>query len=387
MDKTPDANDILREYGPEGLRGASDNARTETAEDLGPSDDEPGKSHHADDDLGVLSSAEFVAGFSPPDYLVDGIVQRGRIYSNTGQTGAGKTAVTLRLKAHVLTGMPLNGREVAKGRTLMLSGENPDDVRARWIAQCEQMGLFPDELDAYFIPRVFSIPDALPALHALANSVGGFSLVIVDTSAAYFQGDEENNNVQLGAHARDLRELTTLAGKPTVVVNCHPTKNASADNLLPRGGGAFIAEIDGNLTSARKDGMVELHWQGKFRGPEFEPIMFELITVTSDKLKDSRGRHMPTVIAKPLSYSEQATKEKLSDADIQRLLVEMLKYPCATFSELAEACGWRLKTGEPHKSKIDRNMKKLKDDKLAKKEAGKWVLTTAGEKVAKRAAE
>ena len=79
MDKTPDANDILREYGPEGLRWASDNARTETAEDLWPSDDEPVKSHHADDDLGVQSSAKFVAGFSPPDYLVDGIVQRGRI--------------------------------------------------------------------------------------------------------------------------------------------------------------------------------------------------------------------------------------------------------------------------------------------------------------------
>ena len=38
-----------------------------------------------------------------------------------------------------------------------------------------------------------------------------------------------------------LRELTTLPGRPTVFVLCHPTKTAQREGLLPRGGGAFIS--------------------------------------------------------------------------------------------------------------------------------------------------
>ena len=77
---------------------------------------------------------------------------------------------------------------------------------------------------------------------------GPFSLVIVDTSAAYFEGDDENNNVQAGNHARMLRSLIdTVEGGPTILVPAHPTKNATPDNLLPRGGGAFVNEMDTNL--------------------------------------------------------------------------------------------------------------------------------------------
>jgi hypothetical protein len=35
--------------------------------------------------------------------------------------------------------------------------------------------------------------------------------------------------------------------------------------------GAFLAEIDGNLIYKKDDSAIELHWQGKFRGPDFAP--------------------------------------------------------------------------------------------------------------------
>src|SRR6476646_7069208 len=43
----------------------------------------------------VLSKADFLKGFIPPDYLVDGVLQRRFIYSLTGQTGHAKTAIAL----------------------------------------------------------------------------------------------------------------------------------------------------------------------------------------------------------------------------------------------------------------------------------------------------
>ena len=42
-----------------------------------------------------------------------------------------------------------------------------------------------------------------------------------------------------------------MPGEPCVIVACHPVKNASDDNLIPRGGGAFLNEVDGNLTATR----------------------------------------------------------------------------------------------------------------------------------------
>ena len=273
----------------------------------------------------LQTSSRFVSGFVPPDYLWDGVLQRRFCYSFTAQTGAGKTAVALLLAASAALGLVLGGRQVERGRVLYFAGENPDDVRMRWIAMAEHMSFDIDTIDVHFIPGVFSI-DALGAkVRAEVDRLGGGALVIVDTSAAYFPGDAENDNVQLGAHARRMRKLTTLPGGPTVLVNCHPVKNAAADNMLPRGGGAFLAEVDGNLTGVRNETLTTVHWQGKFRGPDFERIPFEMCPVTAARLKDSKGRNVPTVIAKALSDAEQQERAAAIQSNEDAVLVFLLR--------------------------------------------------------------
>jgi AAA domain/Bifunctional DNA primase/polymerase, N-terminal/Primase C terminal 2 (PriCT-2) len=199
----------------------------------------------------MQSSAEFVAGFVPPDYLVDGLLQRRFVYSLTGPTGSGKTCIAMLLAIHVALGLAIGNMEVEKGRVLFFAGENPDDVRTRWIMICEKMGLDPDELDVFFMPgaHLIGTKDIRKQIDAEAAEHGPFSLLIVDTSAAYYSGVDENDNVQLGNHARMLRTFIELPGGPTILVTCHPTKNPNMENLLPRGGGAFLAEVDGNLVS------------------------------------------------------------------------------------------------------------------------------------------
>ena len=195
----------------------------------------------------LQSSAEFVAGFVPPDYLVDGLLQRRYIYSLTAPTGSGKTAIALRIVAHIALGLELAGREVDQGRVLYFAGENPDDVRARWIKQCEELGQDPDEMDVVFLAGTPAIADKVirKQIDDEAGKFGDFKLVVIDTSAAYFKGDDENSNTQLGTHARMLRSFVDLPGGPTILVTCHPTKNFDPLNLLPRGGGAFLNEVDG----------------------------------------------------------------------------------------------------------------------------------------------
>jgi hypothetical protein len=226
----------------------------------------------------IKSSKEFVAGFVPPDYLVDGFVQEAFLYSLTGATGAGKTAITLRLAASTALGVVFANRETKKRRVLYLAAENPVDVRMRWIALAQQMDFNAETIEVFFVEGAFKISQMADTLKTEAASHGGeFGLVIIDTGPVFYEGDDENNRTQQARHAAMLRQLIDIIpGKPAVIANVHPVKNAAADNLLPAGGGSFLNQVDGNLTAAKTDNTTELHWQGKFRGVEFAPMHFML---------------------------------------------------------------------------------------------------------------
>jgi len=214
---------------------------------------------------------------------------------------------------------------------------------------------------------------------------GPFSLIIVDTSAAFFEGDEENANVQMLNHAKTLRGLIDLiAGNPTVIVTSHPVKHFSRENMLPRGGGAFLNEMDGNLTCMKIEGttVTELHWQGKFRGIDFAAIPFRLEVGKTDKLKDSKGRHIWTVIARSITDKERDAAEDTGQKNKTQLLVAMAKMPGASLADLATEVGWITKDGKPYRSLVQRLLNSLRENKLAKKEAGRYVLTKAGTKEA-----
>lgn len=328
---------------------------------------------------GIVSSGELVRGFVPPDYLWDGIAQKGFLYSLTAASGTGKTALLLLTTALTALGMPLDGREVRQGRVVYFAGENPDDVTMRWIAMAHHMPFDVEKIDVHFIKGTFSIPAMFAKIEADVRALGGADMVVIDTSAAYFQGQEENSNTELGRHARELRMLTTLPGRPSVMVACHPTKNATTENLLPRGGGAFVAEVDGNLVCVKTgDGGVKLHWQGKHRGPDFEPVMFELKTVTAPWLKDSRGRDIPTVMAATMSSGEVRAKAQTARRDEDDVLLEIDRDGSQSLSGMAERLGWR-KDGEPHKDRVRRAADKLRKDKLTDYNARKWKLTAAGQ--------
>jgi AAA domain/RepB DNA-primase from phage plasmid len=334
---------------------------------------------------GIISSGDFVRGFVPPDYLIDGIIQSGFLYSITGQTGAGKTAVALLMAGCMAMGTPLSGREVMKRRVLYFAGENPDDVRMRWIGLCHELGLDPDVVDVHFIEGVFSIPEFGERIARDVTVLGGVGNIFVDTTAAYFPGTDENSNVEMGAYARLLRSLTRMESRPTLIAASHPIKNATEGNLLPRGGGAFLNEMDGNLSLAKKgDRMSELHWQGKFRGPEFRPITFGLPSITVPTLVDSRGRQIPTVRARVIEDSEIAAQAAESTRDDQEMLVAIRANGARSLRDLAEALGWG--DDDIAKRRAQTVTDRLKRSQFIIFEMGAWKMTGKGEKAVAEAA-
>jgi hypothetical protein len=332
----------------------------------------------------IQTSRQFVAAYTPPDYLVHGLLQEAFLYALTGATGAGKTSITLQLAASVALGRSFAGRETKQRRVLYLAAENPTDIRMRWIALAQQTDFDPETVDVFFVEGTFRISKMTAVLQAEAERVGDeFGLVIIDTGPVFYEGDDENNRSQQSKHAEMLRGLIgVISGKPAVIANCHPVKNAAPDNLLPAGGGSFLNQIDGNLTAAKTDSTTELHWQGKFRGVEFAPMHFMLRTVTHETLKDSKGGLIPTVVCDFISDTakEDIARQRVSDED--QLLAAIAGDPSASLSGLAIRMGWKLHSGDPHKVKASRYIKTLKGAKLIREtRAGKYQLTDEGRKI------
>lgn len=335
----------------------------------------------------AVRGSVFVRSFKAPNPIFAAIpaTGRGSLIAITGITGHGKTTVGSFLQVHVCTGIPVAGEDVARGRVLVLCGENPDDYNAHLNATMNDQGLEPADLDDLLVvPSRFPVDQEFHRLRELVTEFGELTAVFVDTSAAFFFGNDDNGNVDQYEHASKLRMLTTLPGKPVVFVLCHPTKNPSKDNLVPRGGGAFLNEIDANLTVWKDEaGIVTLHWCGKMRGPNFDPIRFELKGVELHDFPDAKGRATHSVAARhiPEDRAQQLHEREVSDEDL--LLVAMQRKPDGSLRDLALQCGWANGMGVPNVARADRRMKALHVAGLVEQNRKRrWCLTAKGRKEA-----
>jgi hypothetical protein len=337
----------------------------------------------------IISGPDFVGGYVAPEYLVDGVIQKNRLYALTANPYHGKTVIALRLMFCVAHGLPFGGHETEKSRVLFLAGENPDDAKARVIASSDHFGLAVNE-DFTFIEGTFNLDETYQAVHTAAGDEG-FGLVVIDSNTAFFQGEEENSNKQTLENAQAQRRYSELPGRPTVIALAHPPKNAPRHNLFPRGGSAYFAEIDGNLTLWSDDHKTTtMHWLGKIRGPQFEPFSFEMHGVTSEKVKDAKGRLIPSVVALPVS-EERAAQMVVRKRDEQDIVLEiMLSHRGGSIRDWCKLVGWVSDTEKksPMTSKFSRILETLAGHGLVKQDRDdKYYLTKEGKKEAEKVLE
>jgi hypothetical protein len=267
------------------------------------------------------SLAEFIDEFRPISYAVAGLMREGSLYTFTGRTGEGKTSFLTILALAVATGEGerLIGRKVKKGRIAYATAENPDDLRMRLMIACFVFNIDPKRLDdIVFVSdnrvRPEEIVDWVEATGA------AFSLIIVDTWQAFFDGRDPNNNAEAVGFTRRFRPLAAAAGLPVVIIAAHPPKQASDDNLLPYGGGATLNEVDGNFTiSLDENGLYVFHWLGKIRGLPFEPLHFRIDKLDSPDIITVEGARVPMPLMFPVGEEDvEARSESLARRHLAR---------------------------------------------------------------------
>lgn len=340
----------------------------------------PIRSELADRDAAkCVTLGEFLDAVEQPVWIVEGIIQRGYLYALTAPTNHGKTAVSLVMAMCVAAGLPFADCATTQGNVLILCGENQDGFRMRLLATLSALGVTPDAIAGrvWVYPQSDPLEQILPTLRddVTRLGMGELAFVLVDTSVSYFSGQDENDNVAALYHAKALRALTAFPGLPTVMANCHPTGSAEKAGCVPRGGSAFLNEIDTNLTVWADLDTSEFHWTRKKRGPDFDPIYFEYKAITLEQF----GRKVPTVVASHITEEREVVIRKARREDENKVLYELAHNANGTFSEWANGCGFVSSTGKPLKSKVFRILERLKEVKLVANDRRKgWHLTNAG---------
>jgi hypothetical protein len=330
----------------------------------------------------VLGAGTFMRTYTPISYTVDGLLPSGFMYALTARTGAGKTAYAQAVTFAVTMNKPhIVGADVEPGRVVYVTLENPIDFKMKLAVGCHVHGISWNEIE----PGVAVIegrdtPEQIfDGLKLDAEANGSFQHVNIDTLQAGFaaaNAGKFNDNESILAYVMRLRPLTELQGQPSVLVLCHPTKNATEDDLLPCGGGATVNEIDGNLT-LWKSAQIKLHHTDKLRGPTFEPKYFRIEKCSCPDIVDNKGRQILLPVMRPITETDAADREKNEGNLDLALLRAMAAKPDATQLEWAFAIGIR------SKSAINVRIQKLKSKKLVEERLdGKWRLTPKGQKEA-----
>jgi hypothetical protein len=326
--------------------------------------------------LKVLQYAEFAQAYRAKSYLIENIIEEGRLYTLTAPTGTGKTAIALWLAERIARGESFNGLEITQAGVLFLAGENPDDVRTRAIAQAEAHGVDMAETPLYFIEGAFNLGAQMEQIKALLLAKPEIKLVVIDTLQAFFMGDDSNSNEQMKAMAMILRRICQLG--VAVIVPAHPIKNPSRERNEPYGGGSFVNEIDGNLAIWNTDGVIDFYWCKKFRG-NFEPFSFELFEHRIQTVQDAAGKPIDTILARIIDDQREKELFKAARSAEDDVIVALsLHNGARTQTDLARAAGLLDAKGQPQKMKVKRILAKLMSERLVMQNRNGYHLTTQG---------
>ncbi|EEV7338677.1 AAA family ATPase [Escherichia coli] len=188
------------------------------------------------------------------DYVVKGIIPASSLCSIYGASGSYKSFLAGSWACHVSTGRHWGGRRVAHGAVLYVVGEGgigvPRRVRAWEVVHGEQVK------NLYLVNRpVFpAVPLDVDELVIAARQVERETgkpvrMIILDTLARCFGGNDENDSRDMGAFIRGCDELKRRTGATVLVVH-HSGKDETKG---ARGSSAFRASLDAEYRIRRED--------------------------------------------------------------------------------------------------------------------------------------
>lgn len=204
-----------------------------------------------------------------------------------GESGAGKSFITIDMACSISHGLPWMGRPTKQGVVVYCAGEGNFGISQRLKAWCQRNGV--DNVDNVYVSNkpidIDGLDGASQVLKAVTELTGErVVLVVIDTLNNHMSGDENtakdtrkmvNNCVLIGSHFQC-----------SVILNHHMGHGA---NDRARGSSAWKASLDSAIQVQKKDDSIKIECKKMKDAREPEAIYGELCTVPLDGWLDEDG--------------------------------------------------------------------------------------------------
>jgi hypothetical protein len=152
-----------------------------------------------------------------PEWFIKGVVPKAGLGVLYGETGGGKTFLTLDAVAHIAAGRPWRGHKVKQASVVYVCAEGAGGFRNRIMALEVSFG---EDLP---MRVVIDVPNFLEdddkELASEINRSGGAELIVIDTLAQTTPGANENASEDMGAALARCRRLAAKTGATILLVH------------------------------------------------------------------------------------------------------------------------------------------------------------------------
>lgn len=259
-----------------------------------------------------------------PQWLVEGLFEVGSLTMLAGPPGSYKSFLALDWMMSMAAGRQWNGKACIPSNILYVLGEGKSSLLKRTQVWAEHHKLTPDEFRT--VNERFRVCFDMPQLavkSSVDNLLAGLvtenfkpNVVVIDTLARSFVGQDENSQKDTGLWIEALERLRTLGF--TVLVIHHTALNTEFGHR-PRGSSTILGAMDTAMVLVRENhgNGVKLTVTKQKDHDEGEPIHFNRVVIKPFGHEDEGS----VVLVPTVSVDERFTEEyRIQEAYIKALL-------------------------------------------------------------------
>ena len=196
----------------------------------------------------------------PIQFLVDGLLPQGSLSMLFGDPGCGKSFVAIDIAMCVATGSSFHGKLVTKGAVIYIAGEGYRGLTQRAWAWLSENEISMDVAEIFISRTSVDIPDddarekLTSEIHSLLGEDGMPALIVLDTVARNFGGNDENSTKDMVAFITAVDAINAEFNCATLLV--HHTGHV--DKTRARGAIALKGALDTEYRLSKSDAFLTL---------------------------------------------------------------------------------------------------------------------------------
>jgi hypothetical protein len=278
---------------------------------------------------------------APPaeDWTVKGFIPANSIIVPFGNSGDGKTFVTIDLLCHIAASLPWLGHKTRQGPVMYLAGEGQNGIIRRFKAWFEA---HPGHDDAAANILIRTIPAALcdPVATAdLLNEIAAMPVkpqaIAIDTLARNFGPGDENSTKDMSAFVAALDSLRAVSAGAAIIL---PHHSGHGDKGRARGSSVLKGAIDTEFCIERKDTRITMTCSKMKDADEPAPVAW-ILTRQNLPWCDEDGVPLNSAVLVPTEFSTQSTQSTMLTRP-QRIALDALRQ-AARDEDHALIADWR----------------------------------------------